>query len=212
VHEGATYSSYDDEDEEIDYEAGSASADAGSAGKDDDEDEDKNKDKDNGKGKDDSAIRRKSAIISFRCDRDPATTGAKLSFIEADEDECTYMFSMLSQHACAKSEPHAPGSVGPGSVFAIIFFVAVAVYVLGGVFYQRTVAHARGWRQLPNYSLWAGIWSFIQVCLLFSLMFLLILEGADGSTLGYPHYPILLVCSPHQGPARLSHTVLVTVG
>jgi cation-dependent mannose-6-phosphate receptor len=39
----------------------------------------------------------------------------------------------------------------------------VLVYLVGGVFYQRTVAHARGWRQLPNYSLWAGIWSFIRV-------------------------------------------------
>lgn len=108
-------------------------------------------------------VRRKSAIISFRCDRDIGNTHARLSFIEMDEDECTYVFSMLSQHACAKTEPHKAGSVGPGSVFGIIFFVAVAVYILGGVFYQRTVAHARGWRQLPNYSLWAGIGGFIQV-------------------------------------------------
>lgn len=112
--------------------------------------------------KDEGPVRRKSAIISFRCDREIGSTQARLSFIEADEDECTYFFSMLSQHACAKTEPHKPGSVGPGSVFGIIFFVAVAVYLLGGVFYQRTVAHARGWRQLPNYSLWSGIGGFIQ--------------------------------------------------
>ncbi|KAB5517467.1 mannose-6-phosphate receptor binding domain-containing protein [Coniochaeta sp. 2T2.1] len=111
---------------------------------------------------DEEPARRKSAIISFRCDRDIGNTQARLSFIETDEDECTYVFSMLSQHACAKTEPHKPGSVGPGGVFGIIFFVAVAVYLLGGVFYQRTVAHARGWRQLPNYSLWAGIGGFIQ--------------------------------------------------
>jgi cation-dependent mannose-6-phosphate receptor len=37
------------------------------------------------------------------------------------------------------------------------------VYFLGGVFYQRNVAHARGWRQLPNYSFWAGIGSFVKV-------------------------------------------------
>ena len=110
-----------------------------------------------------SSTRRKSAIISFRCDRDAASPGARFSFLEADEDECTYMFSVLSQHACAKTDSHKPGSVGPGSVFAIIFFVAVLVYLIGGVFYQRTVTNARGWRQLPNYSLWAGIWSFIQV-------------------------------------------------
>jgi hypothetical protein len=40
----------------------------------------------------------------------------------------------------------------------------LAVYLVGGLFYQRTVMHARGWRQLPNYSLWAGIGGFIQVC------------------------------------------------
>lgn len=112
---------------------------------------------------DEEVVRRKSAIISFRCDREIGNTHARLSFIEMDEDECTYVFSMLSQHACARTEPHKAGSVGPGSVFGIIFFVAVAVYLLGGVFYQRTVGHARGWRQLPNYSLWAGIGGFFLV-------------------------------------------------
>lgn len=115
--------------------------------------------------KEDAPIRRKSAIISFRCNNDPGATASRLSFIEVDEDECTYVFSMMSQHACARTEPHKPGSVGPGGLFLIIALVALAVYLGGGLFYQRTVMHARGWRQLPNYSLWAGIWSFIQVCL-----------------------------------------------
>jgi cation-dependent mannose-6-phosphate receptor len=124
-----------------------------------------------------TVVRRKSAIISFRCDRDPANTVAKLSFLEVDEDECTYVFSILSQHACAKTEPHKPGSVGPGSVFAIIFFVAVIVYIVGGIFYQRTVAHARGWRQLPNYSLWASIWGVIEVCTLILLLVAFVAAG-----------------------------------
>ncbi len=107
--------------------------------------------------------RRKSATISFLCDRDPINTRAAASFVGVDPDECAYFFEVRSQHACAGAEPHKPGSVGPGSVFAIIFFIAVLVYLVGGVFYQRTVAHARGWRQLPNYSLWSGMWSFISV-------------------------------------------------
>ena len=45
----------------------------------------------------------------------------------------------------------------------IIGGIAILVYFLGGVFYQRNVAHARGWRQLPNYSMWAGIGNFIKV-------------------------------------------------
>ncbi|KAF7563983.1 hypothetical protein G7046_g105 [Stylonectria norvegica] len=105
--------------------------------------------------------RRKSTIISFLCDRDPTTTQAAISFVGTDPDECAYFFEARSIHACAHAEPHKPGSVGPGSVFGLILIITVMVYILGGVFYNRTVAHARGWRQLPNFSLWAGIWSFI---------------------------------------------------
>ncbi len=105
--------------------------------------------------------RRKSATFAFLCDRDPMDTEAAVTFISTP-DQCAYFFKVRSQHACAGVEPHSPGSVGPGGVFAIIFFVALLVYFIGGVFYQRTVAHARGWRQLPNYSLWAGIWSFVK--------------------------------------------------
>ncbi|KAK3331732.1 mannose-6-phosphate receptor binding domain-containing protein [Cercophora scortea] len=145
VHEGATYKYYDYDDDDNEYERSKASSD----------DDDKKKDSDKASGS-----RRKSATISFLCDRDPDTLTAA-SFVGTDPDECAYFFEVRSQHACAGAEPHTPGSVGPGSVFVIIFFIAVLVYVLGGIFYQRTVAHARGWRQLPNYSMWAGIWSFI---------------------------------------------------
>ena len=41
--------------------------------------------------------------------------------------------------------------------------IALLVYLVGGCVYQRTVMHARGWRQLPNYSMWAGIGSYIRV-------------------------------------------------
>ena len=50
--------------------------------------------------------------------------------------------------------------------------IAAAVYVIGGVAYQRTVMHQRGWRQLPNYSIWAGIASFIKVSIFKCLDFL----------------------------------------
>ncbi|OTA60825.1 mannose 6-phosphate receptor domain-containing protein [Hypoxylon sp. EC38] len=109
----------------------------------------------------DEVKRRKSATIFFSCDRDPGAGTAQVSFIATDPDECSYVFKVKSQHACAGVEPHKPGSVGPGSVFLIILAIAVLVYLLGGIFYQRTVAHARGWKQLPNYSLWASVWSFI---------------------------------------------------
>ncbi|PMD36470.1 mannose 6-phosphate receptor domain-containing protein [Hyaloscypha variabilis F] len=125
---------------------------AGRAIKDEDEDDEKNE----------KGLRRKSALISFHCDKDPLASGATLSFVGTDPDECSYHFEVLSSAACVTAEP-AKQSVGPGAVFAIIGAIAIIVYFLGGVFYQRNVAHARGWRQLPNYSMWAGIGSFIKV-------------------------------------------------
>lgn len=106
---------------------------------------------------------RKSTIISFLCDRDPGNTQPIISFVGTDPQECSYFFEARSPHACASAEPHKPGNVGPGSVFGLILLIAVLVYFLGGIFFNRTVNHARGWRQLPNYSLWAGMWSFICV-------------------------------------------------
>ena len=112
-----------------------------------------------------SKIRRKSATFAFLCDRDPLETTAHISFV-GTPDECAYFFKVRSPHACAGAEPHKPGSVGPGGVFAIILGVALLVYMIGGVVYNRTVAHARGWRQLPNHTLWLGIWSFVRVRIL----------------------------------------------
>jgi cation-dependent mannose-6-phosphate receptor len=79
-----------------------------------------------------------------------------------DPDECAYSFEVLSKDACTTAEPAKQGA-GPAAVFAIIGAIAILVYFLGGVFYQRNVSHARGWRQLPNYSMWAGVGSFIKV-------------------------------------------------
>lgn len=106
---------------------------------------------------------RKSATISFLCDRDPLASSAAVSFVGVDPYECAYFFEVRSLHACAGAEPHQPGSVGPGTVFGIILLIAILVYLGGGIFYQRNVANQRGWKQLPNYSLWASIWSYVSV-------------------------------------------------
>ncbi len=158
--------------------------------------------------KDTETTRRKSATISFLCDRDPINTHAAASFVAVDPDECAYFFEVRSQHACAGVEPHTPGSVGPGSVFVIIFFIAVLVYLVGGVFYQRTVAHARGWRQLPNYSLWAGIWSFISVSAVpTGVPARLFAPFSANQVPGYGHHPILVLFAipSKQAGLPLSH-------
>ena len=108
--------------------------------------------------------RRKSTLISFHCDRDSLAPKAHISFIGASPDLCTYFFEARSVAACGGIIA-AQQSLGPGGVFGVIALIAAAVYLLGGIAYQRTVMHQRGWRQLPNYVLWAGIGGFLSVSL-----------------------------------------------
>ncbi|KAI9836145.1 MAG: hypothetical protein M1837_003454 [Sclerophora amabilis] len=133
------------------------------ASKDDDEDDDKEDDdddkKDDKKGKD--SKRRKSSLISLLCERDPLAPPVAVSFVGASPDECTYFFEARAHAACGGARDTKQG-MGPGGVFGVLALIAVLVYVLGGCVYQRTVMHARGWRQLPNYSMWAGIGVFLR--------------------------------------------------
>ncbi|KAI1859524.1 uncharacterized protein JN550_012042 [Neoarthrinium moseri] len=149
VHSGAAYTDYEDEPEHEHEHAHSPSSSSSGTPT------------ERSTKETDAPTQRKSTTISFLCDRDPSAS-ASVSFVGTDPDECAYFFEVRSSHACAGAEPHTPGSVGPGTVFGIILLVAMLVYLLGGIFYQRTVANQRGWRQLPNYSLWAGIWSFVS--------------------------------------------------
>ncbi|KAL9102731.1 MAG: hypothetical protein Q9163_002162 [Psora crenata] len=130
----------------------------------------KEHDRDKGKGDEDREDdddrnshkpRRKSTLISFICDRDSLAPKAHISFIGASSDQCTYFFEARSMAACG-GVIAAQQSLSPGSVFGIIALIAAAVYLLGGIAYQRTVMHQRGWKQLPNYTLWAGIFGFLK--------------------------------------------------
>ncbi|KAF2757936.1 mannose 6-phosphate receptor domain-containing protein [Pseudovirgaria hyperparasitica] len=105
--------------------------------------------------------RRKQTIISLLCENDALNSDASISFVAASEDECAYFFEARSSAACAGIEKEFQ-TVGPAGVFSLILFIAIAAYVVGGCVYQRNVMHQRGWRQLPNYALWAGIGSFIR--------------------------------------------------
>ena len=109
-----------------------------------------------------SHIRRKITIISMLCDRDPLAPKLTLSFI-ASPDECTYIFEARTNAGC----PHVDESkqeLSLSGVFGVIAFVAFMVYGVGGCVYSRMVLNQRGWKQLPNYGLWAGILDFFRVC------------------------------------------------
>ncbi|KAI8943412.1 hypothetical protein NX059_001424 [Plenodomus lindquistii] len=125
---------------------------------DDDDDDDKDSDKDKKKpSKDKTPERRKTTVLSLLCDSDPLAK-TSISFVAA-VDSCTYFFEGRSPHACGGVHQETQ-TLGPGGVFSVIALIAVLVYFVGGCVYQRTVMHQRGWRQLPNYSMWAGIWGF----------------------------------------------------
>ncbi|KAL9611196.1 MAG: hypothetical protein Q9167_004144 [Letrouitia subvulpina] len=133
--------------------------------KDDDDDDDdrkshKGKDKDKNRHKHDN-VRRKSTLISFSCDQNLGTGKAHLSFVGASPDECAYFFEAKSVAACG-GVVEAPSGLGAGGVFSVIFIIFLIVYILGGVAYQRTVMHQRGWRQLPNYNVWASIANLLK--------------------------------------------------
>lgn len=130
---------------------------------DDDEDHHEKKPSDRKKpSKPTETRRQKSSLISFICDRDSLAPKAHITFVGTSPDECTYFFEAKSMAACGGASV-APQTLGPAGVFGVIFLIAAAVYLLGGIAYQRTVMHQRGWRQLPNYAIWAGIGSFLNV-------------------------------------------------
>lgn len=121
-----------------------------------DDDDDKKGDSDKKKK---TSERRKTTVISLLCDNDPLAK-TSVSFVAA-VDECTYFFEGRSPFACGGVHQETQ-ALGPGGVFGVIALIAVLVYFAGGCVYQRTVMHQRGWRQLPNYSMWAGIWRFFS--------------------------------------------------
>lgn len=121
-----------------------------------------------------------------------------LSFV-ASPDSCTYFFEARTSAACGGIET-AQQQLGPGGVFGVIALIAVLVYLVGGCVYQRTVMHQRGWRQLPNYSLWAGMAGFVKVCRRDNLKRNL---DTNISVTGHVHHPNLFVYAFLARPTRL---------
>jgi cation-dependent mannose-6-phosphate receptor len=126
---------------------------------DDDDDDDSDK-KEKKKKPTEKSERRKTTVISLLCESDPLGKSS-ISFVAA-VDDCTYFFEGRSRFACGSVHAETQ-TLSPGGVFGVIALIAVLVYFVGGCVYQRTVMHQRGWRQLPNYAMWAGIWRFFSV-------------------------------------------------
>lgn len=109
--------------------------------------------------------RRKSTLLSFICDTSPLlSTRPAISFL-GSPDHCVYVFEVRSRYACGgTTQSNEKGTLGPGAVFGVILGIALLVYLIGGIVYQRNVMHQRGWKQFPNYAAWAGLCGFFSVC------------------------------------------------
>ncbi|EFW20208.1 Cation-independent mannose-6-phosphate receptor CI-MPR [Coccidioides posadasii str. Silveira] len=128
---------------------------------DDGKNDNKGGDKDEDRDSDTKYRRRKSTLMSFLCDRDLVTPAATVSYV-GTLDSCSYYFEVRTAAACGGVAASTDGGLSPAGVFGVIVGIAVAVYLIGGCAYQRTVMHQRGWRQCPNYAMWSGMVDFLK--------------------------------------------------
>ncbi|KAI5853464.1 mannose-6-phosphate receptor binding domain-containing protein [Tricharina praecox] len=102
---------------------------------------------------------RKSTLMSLMCDHEQFRKPS-VSFV-GQMNDCAYFFEVRTAFACATI--NQAQALGPGAVFGAIMGVFAVVYLVGGIVYQRTVMHARGWRQIPHYHAWAAAFGFFWV-------------------------------------------------
>ncbi|KAG0222283.1 Cation-independent mannose-6-phosphate receptor CI-MPR [Actinomortierella wolfii] len=102
---------------------------------------------------------RKSTLIRFTCDTNVEGKGKPV--LLAETNACTFWFEWRTPVACP-TDRTARGGGGGTSVFWTLLGVFAAVYIIGGVAYNRIVHNARGLKQIPNYKLWAEGIDFIK--------------------------------------------------
>ncbi|CAL1268428.1 unnamed protein product [Larinioides sclopetarius] len=90
---------------------------------------------------------------------DPDVLKGKLEILEErksnEHSNCYYLFELNSNVSCAvKTSEVVPNKLSSGSVFCILFFTVVSVYLICGFLYKRIVIGAKGLEQIPNYSFW----------------------------------------------------------
>ncbi|RHZ70476.1 hypothetical protein Glove_271g53 [Diversispora epigaea] len=105
-----------------------------------------------------------TSVITFQCDQTVEGLGEpRLIYNYID---CAFIFEWRTPVAC-------PTSIGGGAmsswgVFFTIFAIALIVYFVGGVAYNRMVHHASGFYQIPNWEFWCNLWDFTKdmVCII----------------------------------------------
>ncbi|RIA86347.1 mannose-6-phosphate receptor binding domain-containing protein [Glomus cerebriforme] len=101
---------------------------------------------------------KRSSVISFICDQTVEGQG-KPTFVSSYED-CGFFFEWRTPVACP-TEKKGASNEGWG-VFFTIFIIALIVYFVGGIVYNRMVHNASGVHQIPNWEFWSNTWDFLK--------------------------------------------------
>jgi len=98
-----------------------------------------------------------TSVVSFICDKTVEGQGQPI-FISRFED-CAFFFEWRTPAACPTDKKDAKGGWG---VFFTIFIVALIVYFVGGIIYNRMVHNATGMYQIPNWEFWSNTLDFLK--------------------------------------------------
>ncbi|KAG0215272.1 Cation-independent mannose-6-phosphate receptor CI-MPR [Mortierella sp. GBA30] len=105
----------------------------------------------------DAPYYKKSTLIRFVCDS--SVSGQGTPYLISNNNNCNFWFEWHTPAACSVERPSGGSS---GGVFGTIIGVAIFVYFVGGIAYNRIVHHARGLKQIPNYHSWVDAFDFVK--------------------------------------------------
>ncbi|KAK7157364.1 hypothetical protein R3I93_008750 [Phoxinus phoxinus] len=108
------------------------------------------------------------------CSNEPRKAMIMISCSKSDKDNfsvvlednkkkvgCYYLFELDTKVLCpansSETTQQTPSKLSGGSIFLIVVFSCLAVYLTGGFLYQRLVVGAKGVEQFPNYAFWSQI-------------------------------------------------------
>ncbi|CAG8443726.1 9700_t:CDS:2, partial [Ambispora gerdemannii] len=100
---------------------------------------------------------KRETYIHFICDNTIEGKGTPKLLISPRN--CVYIFEWKTSAACPVDKAESLSGWG---VFFTIFFIALLVYFVGGIVYNRMVHNAVGFSQLPNWEFWRDAWDFVK--------------------------------------------------
>lgn len=99
---------------------------------------------------------RRSSFITLLCDYD--TEGSFVAMGENPLGSGLYYFALSSKYVCP---PQNLSQISAGSIILIVVFVAIVLYLVLGIVFQKFVRKAQGKELIPNYVFWSALPMYI---------------------------------------------------